>query len=260
MVDEPVVGFVTEVGTRTSHTSIMARALEIPAVVGVTSVVSRISTGDLIIVDGLRGAVIVRPSTPGSWRRRSGRAARHTALARGLPEARDRPPTTKDGVAAQASAPTSSSRRRPSSRATRARRASASTAPSSSTSIARSPPTEDEQYEIFKAVVEATRPKPVTLRTFDIGGDKFASTFKVPPEMNPMLGLRAVRLALSRPDVFIEHLRAMVRASAHGEVRIMVPMVASLVELREVRALVARARAEVRAEGHALRRARSRSA
>jgi phosphotransferase system enzyme I (PtsI) len=95
------------------------------------------------------------------------------------------------------------------------------------------------------------RPKPVTLRTFDIGGDKFASTFKVPPEMNPMLGLRAVRLALSRPDVFLEHLRAMVRASAHGDVRIMVPMVASLVELREVRALLERARSEVRAKGHA---------
>jgi phosphotransferase system enzyme I (PtsI) len=96
------------------------------------------------------------------------------------------------------------------------------------------------------------RPKLVTLRTFDIGGDKFASTFKVPPEMNPMLGLRAVRLALSRPDVFLEHLRAMARASAHGDVRIMVPMVASLVELREVRALLHRAKAEVVAKGHAV--------
>ena len=92
------------------------------------------------------------------------------------------------------------------------------------------PPDEDEQYEIYRAVVEAMHPRPVTLRTFDIGGDKFVSTFQVPPEMNPTLGLRAVRLALSRPDVFLDQLRAMVRASAHGDVRIMIPMVASLRE------------------------------
>src|SRR6185437_10042440 len=227
----------------------MARALEIPAVVGVTGVVSRISTGDLIIVDGLRGAVTIRP-TPGELEEAKGRAARHTALAQGLQQERDRPPTTKDGVAIKLRANVELP-----AEAILARDQGAEGIGLYRTEFLyidrASPPTEDEQYEIFKAVVEATRPKPVTLRTFDIGGDKFASTFKVPPEMNPMLGLRAVRLALSRPDVFMEHLRAMVRASAHGDVRIMVPMVASLVELREVRALVARARAEVRAKGHA---------
>jgi phosphotransferase system enzyme I (PtsI) len=96
-------------------------------------------------------------------------------------------------------------------------------------------PTEDEQYELYRAVVEAVSPRPVTLRTFDIGGDKFASSFQLPAEMNPALGLRAVRLALSRPDVFLTQLRAMVRASAHGDLRIMIPMVASVHELREVR-------------------------
>jgi phosphotransferase system enzyme I (PtsI) len=108
-----------------------------------------------------------------------------------------------------------------------------------------SPPTEDEQYEVYSAVVEAMRPKPVVLRTFDIGGDKFASTFQLPEEMNPMLGLRAVRLALSRPDVFLEQLRAMLRASAYGNVKIMIPMVASLGELRHVRSLLAEAQADV---------------
>jgi len=111
------------------------------------------------------------------------------------------------------------------------------------------PPNEDEQFEIFRSVIEVMNPHPVTLRTFDIGGDKFVSTFQVPPEMNPMLGLRAVRLALSRPHVFLEHLRAMVRASAHGDVRIMIPMIASLGELREVRALLRRAEEDVRARG-----------
>ncbi len=159
------------------------------------------------------------------------------ARASGLQESRDRPPATKDGVALKLRANVELP-----AEAILARDQGAEGIGLYRTEFLyidrASPPTEEEQYEIFKAVVEAMRPKPVTLRTFDIGGDKFASTFKVPPEMNPMLGLRAVRLALSRPDVFLEHLRAMVRASAHGDVRIMVPMVASLVELREVRALL----------------------
>jgi len=112
-------------------------------------------------------------------------------------------------------------------------------------------PTEDEQYELYRAVVEAVAPRPVTLRTFDIGGDKYASSFALPEEMNPALGLRAVRLALSRPDVFLTQLRAMVRASAHGDLRIMVPMVASVQELREVKKLLARAMREVAEAGHA---------
>jgi phosphotransferase system enzyme I (PtsI) len=247
MVDEPVAGFVTEIGTRTSHTSIMARALEIPAVVGVGEAVSRISTGDMIIVDGLRGAVVVRP-TEAELDEARGRAARHTALARGLSESRDRAPATQDGVPVTLRANVELP-----AEAILARDQGAEGIGLYRTEFLyidrATPPTEDEQYEIFRAVVEASRPKPVTLRTFDIGGDKFASTFKVPPEMNPMLGLRAVRLALSRRDVFLEHLRAMVRASAHGDVKIMVPMVASLVELREVRALLARAQAEVRERG-----------
>src|SRR5262249_55475400 len=100
------------------------------------------------------------------------------------------------------------------------------------------PPEEDEQYELYRAVIETMHPRPATLRTFDIGGDKFVSTFQVPPEMNPALGLRAVRLALSRPDVFLDQLRAMVRASAHGDLRIMIPIVASLREFEKIRRLL----------------------
>jgi len=104
-------------------------------------------------------------------------------------------------------------------------------------------------------VIEAVAPRPVVLRTFDIGGDKFASTFQLPEEMNPALGLRAVRLALRRPDVFLTQLRAMVRASAHGDLRIMIPMIASVYEMREVPKLLARAMHEVSARGqpHAAR-------
>jgi len=247
MVDAPVVGFVTEMGTRTSHTSIMARALEIPAVVGVNDVLRRISAGDTVIVDGLRGTVVVRP-TQEQLDEARGRADRHSALAKELQESRHRPPTTKDGVPitlrANVELPAE---------AILARDQGADGIGLYRTEFLyidrASPPTEDQQFEIFRAVVEAMRPKPVVLRTFDIGGDKFASTFQVPPEMNPMLGLRAVRLALSRPDVFLEHLRAMVRASAYGNVKIMIPMVASLSELRAVRALLAEAHADVRDRG-----------
>jgi len=249
MVDEPVVGFVTEMGTRTSHTAIMARALEIPAVLGVSQACRVISTGDLIILDGLRGTVTIRP-TFAQLSEAHERSVRYTARALELSESRHRAAATKDGVALRLCANVELA-----AEAILARDQGADGIGLYRTEFLyidrASPPTEEEQYEIFRAVVEAMRPKPVVLRTFDIGGDKFASTFQVPPEMNPMLGLRAVRLALSRPDVFLEQLRAMVRASAHGAVKIMVPMVASLGELRQVRALLAQAQEEVRARGQA---------
>ena len=249
MVDEPVGGFVTEMGTRTSHTSIMARALEIPAVVGVGDALKNITTGDMVIVDGIRGTVTVHPSGEAIAEARV-RVDRYVAFSRGLQGSRDRAPATKDGVAVRLFANVELP-----AEAVLARDQGAEGIGLYRTEFLyidrASNPTEDEQYDIFRAVVEAMKPKPVTLRTFDIGGDKFASTFKVPPEMNPMLGLRAVRLALSRRDVFIEHLRAMVRASAHGDVKIMIPMVSSLLELREVRAMLHRAQDEVRARGQA---------
>lgn len=247
LVTEPVVGFVTEMGTRTSHTSIMARALEIPAVVGVTDALARIATGDTVVVDGLRGIVIVDP-TPEQLDDAKARAERYTAFSRELQESRDRPPATFDGtrvtLRANVELPAE---------AILARDYGAEGIGLYRTEFLYidrlSPPNEDEQFEVFRAVVEAIRPRPVVLRTFDIGGDKFVSTFQLPPEMNPMLGLRAIRLALSRPEVFLEQLRAMVRASAYGDVRIMIPMVASLSELRETKTLLEEARAQVKARG-----------
>ncbi len=250
LVTEPVVGFVTEMGTRTSHTSIMARALEIPAVVGVTEALARIATGDVVIVDGLRGVVIVDPTEEQLADARA-RSEKYTAFSRELQESRDKQPATFDGtrvtLRANVELPAE---------AILARDYGAEGIGLYRTEFLYidrlSPPTEDEQFEVFRAVVEAIRPRPVVLRTFDIGGDKFVSTFQLPPEMNPMLGLRAIRLALSRPDVFMEQLRAMVRASAFGDVRIMIPMVASLSELRETKRLLEEARAQVKARGQAM--------
>ncbi len=249
MVREPVVAFVTEIGTRTSHTAIMARALEIPAVVGAADALSVIRTGDIVIVDGLRGQVIVNPNDLTSADARN-RGARHLAFARGLLSARNQPCVTRDGdpvsLKANVELP--------------AEAILALDHGAEGIGLYRTEfiyidrttmPTEDEQYELYRAVVEAVAPRPVTLRTFDIGGDKFASSFQLPAEMNPALGLRAVRLALSRPDVFLTQLRAMLRASAHGDLRVMVPMVASVQELRDVRRLFGQAMQEVDSAGQA---------
>jgi phosphotransferase system enzyme I (PtsI) len=200
----------------------MARALEIPAVVGAADALSVIRTGDMVIVDGLRGQIVVNPSEMAVADAR-GRGARHLAFARGLLSARNQPCVTRDGdsvtLKANVELPAE---------AILALDHGAEGIGLYRTEfiyIDRSTmPTEDEQYELYRAVVEAVAPRPVTLRTFDIGGDKFASTFQLPAEMNPALGLRAVRLALSRPDVFLTQLRAMLRASAHGLLRVMVPM------------------------------------
>jgi phosphoenolpyruvate-protein phosphotransferase (PTS system enzyme I) len=247
MVREPAIAFVTEVGTRTSHTAIMARALEIPAVVGAEGALSMIRTGDIVVVDGLRGEVTVHPDVAGLEEAR-GRAARHLAFARGLLSARDRPCVTADGTAVSLKANVELP-------------AEAILAVDHGAEgiglyrteflyIDRSTqPDEQEQYELYRAVLEAVSPKPVVLRTFDIGGDKFASSFQLPAEMNPALGLRAVRLALKEPEVFMTQLRAMVRASAHGDLRIMIPMVASVHEMRQVRKMLGRATDDVRARG-----------
>jgi phosphoenolpyruvate-protein phosphotransferase (PTS system enzyme I) len=247
MVREPVVAIITEVGTRTSHTSIMARALEIPAVVGVADALSRIGPNDTVIVDGFRGEVTVSP-TPEMIAEAEQRAQRHIALVKHLRGDRDREAATADDVRVHLRANVEFP----------AEALLALDHGAEGIGLYRTeflyvdrttPPDEEEQYHLYRAVIETVAPRPVTLRTFDIGGDKFVSTFQVPAEMNPALGLRAVRLALSRPDVFLEQLRAMVRASAHGDLKIMIPMVASLREFEEVRRLVGIATREVAARG-----------
>lgn len=248
LTKERVLAIVTEVGTRTSHTAILARALEIPAVVGVPNLLRRVGSGDLIVVDGVHGRIAITPSDA-LIADTHARAGRFSDVARHRREARDRPIRTRCGVTVEL----------------RANIELPSEAEVALEQGARGiglyrteflyldrsdPPSEDEQYETYRRVVETLAPLPVTLRTFDIGGDKFASVFQVPSEMNPALGLRAVRLGLARQDIFLTQFRAMIRASVHGKMRIMVPMIASLGELREVRRLFDRAIKEVEAAGH----------
>jgi len=232
---EKVLALVTEVGTRTSHTSIVARALEIPAVVGVAGALSRIGNGDSLIVDGLRGQLLLHPRAETTSEHQT-RAARFREMARLRREARDRPSKLGSGELIEL----------------RANIEIPSEALAALSHGARGiglyrteflyvdrtePPSEEEQYDTYRRVAEIMNPLSVTLRTFDIGGDKFVSVFQMPSEMNPALGLRAVRLGLARPEIFMTQLRAMVRATAHGKLRIMLPMIASLGELFAVKEL-----------------------
>jgi phosphotransferase system enzyme I (PtsI) len=244
-----VKAIVTEVGTRTSHTAILARALEIPAVVGARKVTSLVANGELLVVDGMRGQVVVSP-TPVIVDIARARAERYQAVAHELRDARDRPAATRCGqhVALEANIelPTE---------AVLAIEHGAQGVGLYRTEflyISRiEPPPEEEQFEIYKAVLSHMAPRPVVLRTFDIGGDKFMTAFQAPAEMNPALGLRAIRLGLAHPELLNTQLRAMVRASAFGQLSIMVPMVSSLREMRAVREMLALAVRSVREAGHA---------
>lgn len=242
-----VIGFVTDVGSGTSHTAIMARALSLPAVVGAAEATRYVASGDLIVVDRLRGEVFVRPGRE-EVAAAEDRGRRYVAFVRALSSNREAPAVSRDGV-------------RIALRANIELPAEAAVALDHGADgiglyrteflyvDRREPPSEEDQYEVYRRIVATVAPRVVTLRTFDIGGDKFASAFRLPREMNPALGLRAVRLALRERDVFRTQLRAMLRVAKHGNVRIMIPMISALFELREVKSEMARARIELNEHG-----------
>lgn len=240
-------GFVTDVGSATSHTAILARALELPAVVGAQGATKFLANGDRIIVDGLKGVVIVRPNAE-QFAAAEARRRRYATFVRSLDAHRDQPSCMQCGtpvaLRANIELPTE---------ALMAREQGADGVGLYRTEFLyidrRQPPSEEEQSEVYRAVVKAMGGRPVTLRTFDIGGDKFSTAFRLPKEMNPALGLRAVRLALREREVFRAQLRAMLRAAEIGPVRIMVPMIATVAELRAAKAELELAKQELRARG-----------
>lgn len=243
-----LLGLLTESGTRTSHTAILARAMEVPAVLGVPDLLLQVVSGDTLILDGLRGTVIVRPTTEMAIRGRA-RGERHQAMARTLRGDVHRPARLACGqdVCLQANIELSSE-------AVYAMRHGAEGIGLYRTEYLYldrgDVPSEDEQFEHYRTVVREMEGRPVTFRTFDLGSDKMDANLTLSFEPNPALGSRAVRLALRRPEVFRTQLRAMVRASAEGSVRVMVPMVSSLREWNEVKQLMAQAIQEVDEVGH----------
>jgi phosphotransferase system enzyme I (PtsI) len=239
-----VIGFATDIGGRTSHTAIMAKSLEIPAVVGLEVVSKRAQTGDNIIIDGTHGIVIINPSSK-TLKKYEHDRERFVAFEKYLLESKDLPCITRDGKKIKLAANIEVPEDVPSVMAHGAE----------GIGLYRTEyfymnrkdlPTEDEQFKAYSAVAKKIKPNYVTVRTLDLGGDKFLSQLEVPHEMNPFLGWRAIRFCLARPDIFKTQLRAILRASAYGKLRVMYPMISGLDELRQANAILEEVKKELR--------------
>jgi phosphotransferase system enzyme I (PtsI) len=239
---------VTEVGSRTSHTAIMARSMEVPAVVGADGIVGYVRAGDGLVVDGINGLVIVNPTDEV--------AASYEKLARELAGEEKRrarlaelPATTIDGYRMELSAniellPELEAVKRHGCDGVGLYR-------TEFLFLHRSDlPSEEEQLDAYRQAAEASFPHSCIIRTIDIGGDKFLSFPEVAREINPFLGLRAIRFCLKRQDIFRTQLRAILRATAYGKVKIMFPMISDVQELRAAKDILADVRNELEREGH----------
>ncbi|WFO48851.1 phosphoenolpyruvate--protein phosphotransferase [Bacillus pumilus] len=231
-----VKGFATDIGGRTSHSAIMARSMEIPAVVGTKEATKTVKNNDLIIVDGISGDVIIQPSEDEV---KAYQKKHEDYLAKKVEWAKlvDQPTVTKDGVHVELAANIGT--------------------PEDVKGVLENGgeavglyrteflymgrdqlPTEEEQFDAYKTVLEKMEGKAVVVRTLDIGGDKELPYLQLPKEMNPFLGFRAIRLCLEEQEIFRTQLRALLRASTYGNLKIMFPMIATLSEFREAKAIL----------------------
>ena len=243
---DQVLGFVTDVGSCTSHTAIMARALGIPAVVGLGDVTRRVETGDKILMDGTEGVVILNPSAA-TLKKYDTLARQRDSIQSGLAGLRNQPAITRDGHRVVLSANIELVEE-----VSEVRKAGAEGVGlfrSEYLYIAsRNLPTEEEQLVAYQGVASLLAPDPVIIRTVDLGGDKFASSLNLPSEINPFLGFRAIRFCLAQPAIFKTQLRAILRASAHGKVRIMYPMISNVGEVIRANLILEECKGELRLE------------
>ena len=243
-------GFVTEIGGRTSHSAIMARSLEIPAIVGVKGILNEVKAGDVLVLDALKGDVIINPTEEEIVKYRA-KEKKYNEEVLALKAFRDLPTVSVDGhkitLAANIGTPDDVE--------------GALSNGAEAIGLYRTEflymnsqqlPTEDEQFEAYKKVIEAMKGKEVVVRTLDIGGDKKLPYLPIDPEMNPFLGYRAIRLCLDRKDIFRTQLRALCRASVYGHLCIMFPMIATLNEFNEAKAMFLEEKAKLQAEGVAV--------
>ena len=245
-----VKGFATNIGGRTSHSAIMARSLEIPAVVGTSSITEDVKNGDILILDGLDGVVLVNPdeATTAEYKEKHAKFEAQKAEWAKLVTEKS---VTKDGheviLAANIGTP--------------ADLEGVKNNGGEAVGLYRTEflymgrdqlPTEDEQFEAYKAVLEGMGDKPVVVRTLDIGGDKELPYLDLPKEMNPFLGFRAIRLCLEEKDLFRTQLRALLRASVYGKLCVMFPMIATIQEFRAAKALFLEEKEKLVAEGVAV--------
>ncbi|HVO39206.1 MAG TPA: phosphoenolpyruvate--protein phosphotransferase [Spirochaetia bacterium] len=241
-----VLGIAADVGGKTSHTAILARSSEIPAVLGLSDISRHVKNGDEVIVDGTAGAVIVNPddATRARYEERKREWARKYAI---LKELRELPAETMDGklVSIEANIETPDEVD------------SVLTHGGDGIGLFRSEflflqpnrfPTEEDQYQAYSSVLKAMRGKSVTIRTLDLGGDKVMPGISLETDANPLLGWRAVRFCLSRPELFRLQLRALLRSSVHGSLRIMFPLISGAEELARINTMLGEVREELRRE------------
>lgn len=247
MRKERVIAFVTEVGSKTSHTAIMAHSLEIPAVVGVTGIYDAVKTGESLIVDGITGLVHVSPPQE-TFITYLDRQRQFKYYERELQKMKDLPAVTTDNkkVTLMANIEFINEVKVVLERG------------GEGIGLYRTEflymnryylPSEAEHFRAYKMLVEQIAPYPAVIRTLDIGGDKFISQLDIYDELNPVLGLRAIRLCLEHVDLFKTQLRAILKASHYGKIKIMYPMISGLDELRSANAVLEEVKAELRQEG-----------
>jgi phosphotransferase system enzyme I (PtsI) len=242
-----ILAFVTEIGGKTSHTSIIARSLELPAVVGAGSAIHEIKNGDLIIIDGEEGLIIINPDDE-VLKDYEAKREEFFEFKNQLLKYVSMKSTTLDGKTIELAANIGSVEDLDSVLKNGAE----------AIGLFRTEflymsknelPTEEEQFEAYKSVLEKMSGKPVIIRTLDIGGDKELNYLPMDKEMNPFLGYRAIRLCLDRTDIFITQLRALVRASAYGKLKIMFPMISNLQELRMAKKVLEQCKNDLKSEG-----------
>ncbi|MFA5115191.1 MAG: phosphoenolpyruvate--protein phosphotransferase [Candidatus Omnitrophota bacterium] len=242
-----VSAFVTDIGGKTSHTAIMAKSLEIPAVVGTEEATSKIKSGDTLIVDGIMGVIIVEPDEA-TLNFYAQELEKLKGISAGFWAVKDLPAVTKDGKEVEISANIELPDEVPAVRLHGGQ----------GIGLYRTEyfymnrkdlPTEEEHYQAYKYVAEEMRPYSVIIRTLDLGGDKYLSQFAIPKEMQPFLGWRAIRFCLARPDVFKLQLRAILRASVHGKLKLMYPMISGVEELKQANAILEEVKDELTAAG-----------
>jgi phosphotransferase system enzyme I (PtsI) len=246
MNKEMVVGFVTELGGKTSHTAIMARTLEIPSIAGVKDITNLVKNGDFIIIDGKKGDIILNPSEEEIKIYEAAKKEYEDFKTR-LEEMKGKESVSKDGfkveIAGNIGTPKDIDK--------------VLENDGEGVGLFRTEflymdrdrlPSEEEQFEAYKIVAEKLKNKSLVIRTLDVGGDKDLPYLNLPKEMNPFLGYRAIRLCLDRTDIFRTQLRAILRASAFGNIKIMFPMISNLQEVRDAKAILEEVKEELRKE------------
>ncbi|MDD2702973.1 MAG: phosphoenolpyruvate--protein phosphotransferase [Candidatus Omnitrophica bacterium] len=247
MYKRSVCAFVTDIGGKTSHTAIIAKSLEIPAVVGAETVTAKTQSGDILIVDGNTGTVIINPDeeTLDSYLQEE---QKFKGVSEKFWAVKDMPARTMDGVSVEISGNIEFPDEVP----------SVKLHGGQGIGLYRTEffymnrkdlPTEEEHFQAYKFVAEQMNPHPVVIRTLDLGGDKFLSQFDIPKDMQPFLGWRAIRFCLARPDIFKLQLRAILRASVFGKLKLMYPMISGVEELRQANAILGDCREELNREG-----------